>query len=119
MHGFPTIATPVQPELPEQAARRIIDYNLRTAGWAVQSADDVDVSASLGVAVAELPIGGGLADSKALFTASEREFVEQRDAQIIVSAASIWEILLTQVEGLRFLTRDRLLVDHPFAITIP
>ena len=56
------IATPVQPERPEQAARRIIDDNLRAAGWAVQSADDVDVSASLGVAVAELPIGGGLAD---------------------------------------------------------
>ena len=117
--------------------------------------------------------------SKALFTASEREFVEQRDAQIIVSAASIWEmrlkynsrrrsgarkspfdpqlvnealreqdvsflpvteahaarlldvplphkdpfdnILLTQaqVEGLRFLTIDRVLVDHPLSITIP
>ncbi len=117
--------------------------------------------------------------SKALFTASEREFVEQRNAQIIVSAASVWEMRLkygsrhrsgarkspidpqlvldalrrqdvsllpiaevhaarrldvplphkdpfdeillvqAQVEGLRFLTIDRLLVDHPLAITIP
>ena len=62
MHGPPIIVTPIQPERPEQAARRIIDANLRAAGWEVQSADDIDVSASLGVAVAELPMGDGLAD---------------------------------------------------------
>ena len=117
--------------------------------------------------------------SKELFTASEREFVRQRNAQIFVSAASIWEMRLkygsrrrtgarkssfdpqrvldalreidvsllpltelhaaqaldvplphkdpfdeillaqAQVEGLRFLTIDRQLVDHPLAITVP
>ena len=117
--------------------------------------------------------------SEDLFTTSEREFVERRNAEIVVSAASIWEMrvkygsrhrsgtrksphdpqlvlealgrqdvtflpltevhaarsldvtlphkdpfdemLLTQaqVEGMRFLTKDRLLVDHPLAITIP
>ena len=117
--------------------------------------------------------------SSELFTASEQEFVARRNAQIVVSAASIWEMRLkygsrrrtgarnnpfdpqrvldalseidvdflpltedhaaqalevpllhkdpfdeillaqAQVEGLRFLTIDRLLVDHPLAITIP
>ena len=113
------------------------------------------------------------------FTAAEREFVERRNARIVVSAASIWEmrvkyalrhrsgarksphdpqlvlealgrqdvsflpvteihaarsldvplphkdpfdemlIAQAQVEGLRFLTKDGLLVNHPLAITIP
>ena len=119
-----------------------------------------------------------LMTSDDLFTASEREFVERRSAQVSVSAASIWEMRLkygsrrrtgarkspfdpqsvlralrevdvsflpltevhaaqalevplphkdpfdeillaqAQVEGLRFLTIDRQLVDHPLAITI-
>ena len=117
--------------------------------------------------------------SRAMFTASERKFLAERDADVVVSTVSIWEmrlkyrsrrrsgerkspfdpqhvlealsdvdvsllslteahaaqalevpllhkdpfdeILLTQaqVEGLRFLTKDRLLVNHPLAITIP
>ena len=116
--------------------------------------------------------------SRELFTASELEFLEQRNAQIVVSAVSIWEMRLkydsrrrtgarkspfhpqrvlealsrqdvsvlplteahaaqplavplphkdpfdamllvqAQMEGLRFLTKDRLLVDHPLAVTI-
>ena len=114
-----------------------------------------------------------------LFTASEREFVERRNARIVVSAASIWEMRVkyalrhpsgarksphdprlvlealgrqdvsflpvtevhaarslevplphkdpfdemllaqAQAEGMRLLTKDRLLVNHPLAITIP
>ena len=117
--------------------------------------------------------------SRALFTASEHEFLERRNARIFVSVVSIWEMRLkytarhrtgtrkspfdprrvlevlkrqdvsllplteihaaqplevplphkdpfddillaqAQVEGLRFLTTDRQLVDHPLAITIP
>ena len=116
--------------------------------------------------------------SRGLFTASEQEFVRRRNAQIFVSAASIWEMRLkhnsrrrtgtrkspfdpqdvlralrdidvsllpvteihaaqaldaplshkdpfdeillaqAQAEGLRFLTIDRRLVDHPLAIAI-
>ena len=119
-----------------------------------------------------------LMTSQEIFTTSEDEFVERRNAQIFVSAASIWEMRLkynarrrtgarkspfdpqdvlralrdvdvsllpvtevhaaealdvplshkdpfdeillaqAQAEGLRFLTIDRLLVDHPLAITI-
>ena len=116
--------------------------------------------------------------SRALFTGPEREFLEERDAHIVVSAVSIWEMRIkygrrhpsgarkspfdpqrvlealrdqevsllpltedhaaqaleiplrhkdpfdelllaqAQVERLRFLTTDRLLVDHPLAITV-
>ena len=116
--------------------------------------------------------------SRALFTGPEREFLEERDAHIVVSAVSIWEMRIkygkrhpsgarkspfdpqrvlaalrdqdvsllpltedhaaqalevplrhkdpfdelllaqAQVEHLRFLTTDRLLVDHPLAITV-
>ena len=117
--------------------------------------------------------------SRAMFTASEREFLADRNAHVVVSAVSIWEMRLkygslrrsgtrkspfdpprvlealrrqdisflpltevhaaqplevplphkdpfdqlllvqAQVEHLRFLTKDRLLVNHPLAITIP
>ena len=116
--------------------------------------------------------------SRALFTPPEREFLKQRDAQVVVSAVSIWEMRLkyakrhhsggrkspfdpqrvvealrdqdvsllplredhaaqalevplrhndpfdelllaqAQVEGLRFLTIDGQLIDHPLAITV-
>ena len=115
----------------------------------------------------------GLMASRALFTPPEHEFLARRNAEISVSAVSIWEMRLkygvrkspfdpervlealgrqdvsllqltevhaaralevplshrdpfddvllaqAQVEGLRFLTKDRLLVNHPLAITIP
>ena len=121
----------------------------------------------------------GLMVSRQLFTAAEQEFVKRHNAQIFVSAVSIWEMRLkyesryrsgarkntfdpqrvletlidvdatfltltevhaahalevplshkdpfdeillaqAQVEGLRFLTIDKMLVDHPLAITIP
>ena len=51
-----TIDTPEQPDRPERQARRVIDDNLRAAGWLVQSADRMDISAAVGVAVAEVPI---------------------------------------------------------------
>ena len=119
-----------------------------------------------------------LMTSRALFTTPEREFLKEHDAQIVVSAVSIWEMRLkcakrhrsggrkspfdpqrvvealrdqgisllplredhaaralevplrhkdlfdelllaqAQVEGLRLLTIDKLLVDHPLAITV-
>ena len=111
--------------------------------------------------------------SRDLFTVREREFLAQHNAQISVSAVSVWEMRLkyrvqkspfdptrvlealrrqdvsllpltevhaaqplevplphkdpfddlllvqAQVEHLRFLTKDRQLVNHPLAITIP
>jgi type I restriction enzyme, R subunit len=52
------------PETPEQKARREIDANLRAAGWAVQTRDELDLTAGRGVAVCEFPLksGFGLAD---------------------------------------------------------
>ena len=115
----------------------------------------------------------GLMASRALFTPPEQEFLARRNAEISVSAVSIWEMRLkygvrkspfdpervlealrevdvnllpltevhaarsldvslphrdpfdeiliaqAQVEGMRFLTKDQLLVNHPLAVTIP
>ena len=52
------------PETPEQKARREIDADLTAAGWVVQSLDDLDLTASRGIAVREFQMkpGFGFAD---------------------------------------------------------
>lgn len=52
------------PETPEQKARREIDGRLIAAGWAVQDREDIDLTASRGVAVREFAMksGFGFAD---------------------------------------------------------
>jgi len=52
------------PETPEQRARREIDADLTAAGWVVQSRNDLDLTASRGIAVREFPMksGFGFAD---------------------------------------------------------
>ena len=50
------------PETPEQEARRTIDAQLAAAGWAVQNLDQINLSASRGVAVREMRSSGGPAD---------------------------------------------------------
>ena len=52
-HSSNTIDTPEQPARPEQEARGVIDDNLRAAGWQVQNADRMDISAALGCSVAQ------------------------------------------------------------------
>ena len=48
---------------PEAEARQTIDRLLEAAGWAVQDRKDINLGASLGVAVREFPMGaGGIAD---------------------------------------------------------
>ncbi len=41
---------------PEQKARELIDEQLDQTGWAVQSADKMNISAARGVAVREFPL---------------------------------------------------------------
>jgi len=48
--------------LPEQQARRNIDAQLTAAGWCIQSMAELNLGASLGVAVREFPVTGGEAD---------------------------------------------------------
>ena len=52
------------PETPEQKARREIDSSLTAAGWSVQSRDELDLTASRGVAIREFQMkrGFGAAD---------------------------------------------------------
>ena len=52
-----TINAPTKPERPEEAARRLIDDAMRAAGWRVQSPETAELTAGLGVAVGELPLG--------------------------------------------------------------
>jgi len=47
---------------PEEKARRKIDQLLKAAGWAVQDRDQLNLSASLGVAVCDLSLKTGPAD---------------------------------------------------------
>jgi len=47
---------------PEQKARRKIDRMLEQSGWAVQSRQEMDISAGLGVAIREFPLETGFAD---------------------------------------------------------
>lgn len=48
--------------LPEQKARAQIDQQLAQAGWLVQDASEIDISAGLGVAIREFSLAGGEAD---------------------------------------------------------
>ncbi len=47
---------------PEERARKMIDDLLGQAGWTVQDMVDLNLSASLGVAVREFPLSAGFAD---------------------------------------------------------
>ena len=47
---------------PEQESREEIDDQLHQTGWAVQSADEMDISTARGVAVREFPLDTGFAD---------------------------------------------------------
>ena len=47
---------------PEEKAREVIDQLLTDAGWAVQDYKELNLSASLGVAVREFPLKSGFAD---------------------------------------------------------
>ena len=42
---------------PEDKARCEIDAMLQASGWAIQDYEDLDLSASLGIAVREFPLG--------------------------------------------------------------
>jgi len=54
----------MMPETPEQKSRREIDADLTSAGWLVQSRDELDLTAGRGIAVREFPMkaGFGFAD---------------------------------------------------------
>ena len=59
---------------PEEKARQIIDEKLRQAGWVIQDTKQMNISASLGVAVREFPTSTGEVDYM---------FADQEDAQIL------------------------------------
>src|SRR3954469_8339534 len=55
-------ASAPMPTTPEQLAREKIDAQLVACGWAIQRYKDYDPSASLGIALTEVPVKVGSAD---------------------------------------------------------
>lgn len=49
-------------QTPEELARRQIDRMLAQCGWVVQDHGEMNISASVGVAVREFPLNTGAAD---------------------------------------------------------
>ena len=47
---------------PEEIARQKIDQLLEAAGWTIQDYKDLNLGASLGVAIREFPLKSGFAD---------------------------------------------------------
>jgi len=47
---------------PEEIARQKIDQRLEAAGWTIQDFKDLNLGASLGVAIREFPLKSGFAD---------------------------------------------------------
>ena len=57
---------------PEEAARQKIDEQLHQSGWAVQSRDEIDLSASRGVAIREFPLSSGHGEVDYLLLVNEK-----------------------------------------------
>lgn len=75
---------------PEQIARDQIDKQLRACGWAVQSKKQINLSASLGVAVREYQTDAGPADYLL--------FVDKKPVGVIEAKEANKGFQLTQVE---------------------
>lgn len=52
----------MNPLLPEQSARRIIDHKLEESGWIIQNKDELNLTAGVGIAVREYNTSVGPAD---------------------------------------------------------
>ncbi|MBI5066940.1 MAG: DEAD/DEAH box helicase family protein [Deltaproteobacteria bacterium] len=79
------------PLTPEQQAREVIDAALTTAGWVVQTADQVNLSASRGVAVCEFPLakGHGHADYALFVDGKAAGIVEAKKAGVALSGVEV------------------------------
>jgi len=76
---------------PEQEARKQIDENLAKSGWILQSKDEINLSAGLGVAVREYPTDSGPADYIL--------FVNKNPIGVIEAKRKDHGVKLTSVEG--------------------
>ena len=100
------------PETPEQKARLEIDEALAAAGWLVQSRDQLDLTASRGIAVREFPMktGFGFADYLPLL-AHVRTAIRKRTNFLPSSSAPLQATGLAEAEepvkGLRIRFDER------------
>ena len=59
MHATQVGSRDLNPKTPESEARKHIDETLELAGWEIQDREDMNLSASRGVAVREFPMAAG------------------------------------------------------------
>ncbi len=78
------------PALPEQQARQTIDAMLAAAGWAVQDSKAFDPSASVVIALQEVPLKSGRCDYLLLVN---------RKPLVVVEAKKEGVVTLSTVEG--------------------
>jgi hypothetical protein len=72
-------------DLPEQQARQTIDAMLAAAGWAVQDYKAFDPSASIGIAVREVPLKSGRCDYLLLVNPKPLGVVEAKKEGVTLS----------------------------------
>ena len=74
---------------PEEKARKDIDHLLSKAGWVIQDVDEINLGASLGVAVREYPTKTGPVDY-ALFVARKAiGVIEAKSAGTTLSGVAV------------------------------
>ena len=73
---------------PEQKARKKIDQLLEAAGWKIQDYKGINLGASLGIAVREVPVTTGFADYM-LFVGRKAVGVIEAKTDIVVTARVI------------------------------
>lgn len=76
------------PALPEQQARANIDRMLQDAGWAVQDYKAFDPSASIGIALREVPLKSGRCDYLLLVNRKPLGVVEAKKEGVTLSTVA-------------------------------
>ena len=74
---------------PEQKARKDIDHLLSVAGWAVQNRDEINLGASLGVAVREYPTNSGPVDYALFVDRKAIGVIEAKPAGTTLSGVAV------------------------------
>ena len=74
---------------PEEKSRKDIDQLLSLAGWAVQDVDQINLGASLGVAVREYPTNSGIVDYALFVDRKAVGVIEAKPAGTTLSGVAV------------------------------
>lgn len=75
-------------KLPEQLAREKIDHLLGEAGWVVQDRENLNINASLGVAVCEFPLPAGFCDYMLFIDGKAAGVIEAKKTGVTLSGVA-------------------------------